>query len=270
MVLEHTRNATPWRWPIPESVDALRRCTRRGVPMGVVSNASGQIEEVLRRSGVCQVGDGAARPVRVVIDSHRRRRRQARPADLRLRARALPRHRPRAHRLRRRLGDDGHRRRPRPQACTPCCSTRTTTTPTPTSTASPRSATCSPCSTGELVASSAASGPSGRARQRAVGRVARRDRPRRVRGPLRPRRRPRRGGLSRVAAPAQRARCRLRHRPCRDRARPARDRRDGRRPRRRSARSRPGQGATGPLATGRPGRRCGSTGSSTSWRCRAT
>ena len=38
--------------------------------MGVVSNASGQIAEVLSRSGVCQAGDGTAVAVRVVVDSH--------------------------------------------------------------------------------------------------------------------------------------------------------------------------------------------------------
>lgn len=69
-VLGRTRNAHLWRWPIPESVDALRALAAAGVPIGVVSNASGQIEEVLRRSGVCQVGDGPGAPVRVVIDSH--------------------------------------------------------------------------------------------------------------------------------------------------------------------------------------------------------
>ena len=70
MVLGRTRNAHLWRWPIPESVDALRALADADVPIGVVSNASGQIEEVLRRSGVCQVGEGDGAPVRVVIDSH--------------------------------------------------------------------------------------------------------------------------------------------------------------------------------------------------------
>ena len=36
----------------------------------MVSNASGQIEDVLRRSAVCQVGEGPGVPVRVVVDSH--------------------------------------------------------------------------------------------------------------------------------------------------------------------------------------------------------
>jgi FMN phosphatase YigB (HAD superfamily) len=36
----------------------------------VVSNASGQIEEILERSGICQVGDGQHASVRCIIDSH--------------------------------------------------------------------------------------------------------------------------------------------------------------------------------------------------------
>jgi putative hydrolase of the HAD superfamily len=69
-VLGQTRSAYLWRWPIPDSVAALRELEERGVPIGVVSNASGFIEEVLDRSGVCQVGDGAACSMRVIVDSH--------------------------------------------------------------------------------------------------------------------------------------------------------------------------------------------------------
>ena len=58
-----------WRWPIVPSVQALRLLHEAGVPIGVVSNASGQIESVLRRFGVCQVGDGDGVPVIVVVDS---------------------------------------------------------------------------------------------------------------------------------------------------------------------------------------------------------
>ena len=68
--LARTRGAHLWRWPIPESVTALRALHRAGVPIGVVSNASGQIEDVLRRSGVCQVGPGDHTPVLVIVDSH--------------------------------------------------------------------------------------------------------------------------------------------------------------------------------------------------------
>lgn len=70
VTLEQTRTAYLWRWPIPESVVALRWLEEERTPIGVVSNASGQIEDVLRRSGVCQVGEGPAVSVRVVVDSH--------------------------------------------------------------------------------------------------------------------------------------------------------------------------------------------------------
>ncbi|HRE00924.1 MAG TPA: HAD family hydrolase, partial [Ilumatobacteraceae bacterium] len=52
------------------AVEMLAALHRAGVPIGVVSNASGQIEEMLRRSGLCQVGDGPLTPVRVIVDSH--------------------------------------------------------------------------------------------------------------------------------------------------------------------------------------------------------
>ena len=69
-VLHLTRNAYLWRWPIPESFAALKALAAAGMPLGVVSNASGQIDEVLSRSGVCQVGDGPSVPMRIVVDSH--------------------------------------------------------------------------------------------------------------------------------------------------------------------------------------------------------
>jgi len=68
-VLNRTRTADLWRWPIPETIQALRRLASRGVPMGVVSNASGQIEGSLKRS-VCQVGDGPFVSMRCIVDSH--------------------------------------------------------------------------------------------------------------------------------------------------------------------------------------------------------
>ena len=54
----------------PRAVGAAMRWQTAGVPLGVVSNASGQIEEVLSRSGVCQVGDGPHVSMRVIVDSH--------------------------------------------------------------------------------------------------------------------------------------------------------------------------------------------------------
>lgn len=69
-ILGRTRNAWLWRWPLHESVVALRELHAREIPIGVVSNATGQIEDILARSGVCQVGDGKGVPVKVIIDSH--------------------------------------------------------------------------------------------------------------------------------------------------------------------------------------------------------
>jgi putative hydrolase of the HAD superfamily len=70
IVLGATRTAWLWRYPIAASIDALAELHRRGVPIGVVSNAAGQIEGVLRRTAVCQVGPGGGTPVACVVDSH--------------------------------------------------------------------------------------------------------------------------------------------------------------------------------------------------------
>ncbi len=70
LVLGRSRSAYLWRWPIPESLTALVKLHEMGAAIGVVSNASGQIEQILRAAGVCHVGDGEHTPVRVIIDSH--------------------------------------------------------------------------------------------------------------------------------------------------------------------------------------------------------
>lgn len=69
VVLGQTRHAPLWRWAIPEAAAALRALAERAVPLGVVSNAAGQIEAVLARTGVCQVGPGPGVDVRCVVDS---------------------------------------------------------------------------------------------------------------------------------------------------------------------------------------------------------
>ncbi len=68
-VLDRTRYHHTWRWVIPESRAALDRLAAAEVPMGVVSNASGQIEAMLARS-TCQVGPGDHVEMRVIVDSH--------------------------------------------------------------------------------------------------------------------------------------------------------------------------------------------------------
>jgi putative hydrolase of the HAD superfamily len=69
VVLGRTRTEWLWRWMIPETRHALDRLALAGVPMGVVSNASGQIDRILRRE-VCQPGAGDHIAMRCVIDSH--------------------------------------------------------------------------------------------------------------------------------------------------------------------------------------------------------
>ena len=68
-VLGRTRTAWLWRWTIPETRTALDELAASKVPMGVVSNASGQIEAMLRRE-ICQVGPGAHVEMRCIVDSH--------------------------------------------------------------------------------------------------------------------------------------------------------------------------------------------------------
>ena len=68
-LLDQTRHAPLWRWVIPETRVALDALAAASVPMGVVSNASGQIEGMLVRH-VAQVGAGAHVEVRCIVDSH--------------------------------------------------------------------------------------------------------------------------------------------------------------------------------------------------------
>ncbi len=68
-VLGHTRTPWLWRWTIPETRSALDALAGAGVPMGVVSNASGQIEAMLIRE-ICQVGPGPHVEMRCIVDSH--------------------------------------------------------------------------------------------------------------------------------------------------------------------------------------------------------
>jgi putative hydrolase of the HAD superfamily len=59
-----------WRWPIPESLEGIALLHARGYPLGVVSNASGQIAATLAHGGVCQVGDGRGVVMHCIVDSH--------------------------------------------------------------------------------------------------------------------------------------------------------------------------------------------------------
>lgn len=68
-VLGSTRHAPLWRWMIPESRVALDSLAVARIPMGVVSNASGQIERVLARE-IAQLGPGSHIEMRCIVDSH--------------------------------------------------------------------------------------------------------------------------------------------------------------------------------------------------------
>ena len=59
-----------WHFPLHESVAGLWRLHLLGIRIGVVSNASGQIEQTLANENVCQVGEGSGVPVLIVTDSH--------------------------------------------------------------------------------------------------------------------------------------------------------------------------------------------------------
>jgi FMN phosphatase YigB (HAD superfamily) len=69
LVFDGARHAPLWRWMIPESRAALDALALGGVPMGVVSNASGQIAGILARE-ICQVGPGLHVEMRCIVDSH--------------------------------------------------------------------------------------------------------------------------------------------------------------------------------------------------------
>jgi FMN phosphatase YigB (HAD superfamily) len=69
MLLGLTRSPHLWRYPIHESVSALNMFEAAGIPIGVVSNASGQIEATLARAKICQVGPGLGAEVLCVVDS---------------------------------------------------------------------------------------------------------------------------------------------------------------------------------------------------------
>jgi HAD superfamily hydrolase (TIGR01662 family) len=58
-----------WSWVQRDTADALARLHEMGIPLAIVSNANGTVEEVLLEKAVCQVGDGDGVPVATVVDS---------------------------------------------------------------------------------------------------------------------------------------------------------------------------------------------------------
>lgn len=67
--LEAAFRSTIWSRPIGAAIDALRALARIGIPIGIVSNADGRVEPLLRELRVCQVGAGPGVEVGIVVDS---------------------------------------------------------------------------------------------------------------------------------------------------------------------------------------------------------
>lgn len=59
-----------WSHVNPVAREVLETLAAGGIATGVVSNASGVVEQVLAELGVCQVGPGEGAEVAVVVDSH--------------------------------------------------------------------------------------------------------------------------------------------------------------------------------------------------------
>jgi putative hydrolase of the HAD superfamily len=59
-----------WSWVQRPAVAALARLAATGMPVAIVSNADGTVEELLRRSRVAQVGPGDGVEVLHIVDSH--------------------------------------------------------------------------------------------------------------------------------------------------------------------------------------------------------
>jgi putative hydrolase of the HAD superfamily len=58
-----------WRRVLPKSVRGLRLLAEHRIPLAIVSNSDGTVEEQLRRHDICQVGVGPGVTVLAIIDS---------------------------------------------------------------------------------------------------------------------------------------------------------------------------------------------------------
>ena len=58
-----------WRQPLPWAADGLAAIAATGVPIVIVSNADGTVDQVLAASGLLQVGPGAGTEVLAIVDS---------------------------------------------------------------------------------------------------------------------------------------------------------------------------------------------------------
>jgi putative hydrolase of the HAD superfamily len=58
-----------WSQQVPGGAELLAQLFSQGVPVAIVSNSDGTVEESLRRQGLCQVGLGRCPTVVAIIDS---------------------------------------------------------------------------------------------------------------------------------------------------------------------------------------------------------
>ncbi|MCD5311707.1 HAD family hydrolase [Kineosporia babensis] len=63
-------NDTYWREPVPTAAKTLLALEEQGIPIGIVSNAEGQVEGDLAALGICGVDTPGAARVVCVVDSH--------------------------------------------------------------------------------------------------------------------------------------------------------------------------------------------------------
>ena len=68
--VQHAARTVPFWWSeqLPGSAQALRVLVEM-LPVGIVSNSDGTVQDMLATIGVCQVGPGAGAEVRTIVDS---------------------------------------------------------------------------------------------------------------------------------------------------------------------------------------------------------
>jgi len=59
-----------WDYPLPGAPEGLARLAATGLHLAIVSNSDGTVEQTLRDTAICQVGDGPGVPIEVLLDSH--------------------------------------------------------------------------------------------------------------------------------------------------------------------------------------------------------
>jgi putative hydrolase of the HAD superfamily len=58
-----------WKQPVPGTAETMRDLTSSGIPVAIVSNSDGTVEDKLRTTATCQVGPGDGVEVAAVVDS---------------------------------------------------------------------------------------------------------------------------------------------------------------------------------------------------------